>query len=161
MAPSLFPRASSSKSACILKSAYMRFSLRFSSSIAFIWLTMDASVTRQAIAQQSAERACHHTSPAICRKTHCSCHVHGKAPPPARRLRPDAGSPLLADCYAIACRAMDDLRLSVSACLHSESPRLSCRENSTYAAPYFRVGMHTSRTRLAASQKRRRTGRIG
>ena len=32
----------------------------------------------------------------------------------------------------------DDLRLSVSACLHLKSPRSSCRENSTYAAPYFR-----------------------
>ena len=32
----------------------------------------------------------------------------------------------------------DDLDLSVSACLHSESPRSSCRENSTYAALYFR-----------------------
>jgi hypothetical protein len=28
-----------------------------------------------------------------------------------------------------------DLRLSVSACLHSNSPRSSCRENSTFAAP--------------------------
>src|SRR6056297_4341407 len=36
---------------------------------------------------------------------------------------------------------LDDLRLSVSACLHSESPRSSCRENSTYAAPYFRGGV--------------------
>jgi hypothetical protein len=35
----------------------------------------------------------------------------------------------------------DDLRFSVSACLHSESPRSSCRENSTYAAPYFRGGL--------------------
>ena len=31
-----------------------------------------------------------------------------------------------------------DLRLSLSACLHSESPRSSCRENSTFAAPHFR-----------------------
>jgi len=29
----------------------------------------------------------------------------------------------------------DDLRLSVSDCLHSNSPRSSCRENSTYPAP--------------------------
>ena len=35
----------------------------------------------------------------------------------------------------------DDLRFSVSACLHSKSPRSSCRENSTYAAPYFRGGL--------------------
>ena len=35
----------------------------------------------------------------------------------------------------------DDLRLSVSACLHSNSPRSSCRENSTFAAPYFRGGL--------------------
>ena len=34
-----------------------------------------------------------------------------------------------------------DLRFSVSACLHSESPRSSCRENSTSAAPYFRGGL--------------------
>ena len=38
---------------------------------------------------------------------------------------------------AKAYRAMDDLGLSVSACLHLESPHASCRENSTYAAPYF------------------------
>ena len=31
-----------------------------------------------------------------------------------------------------------DLRLSVSTCLQSESPHASCREYSTYAAPYFR-----------------------
>jgi hypothetical protein len=31
-----------------------------------------------------------------------------------------------------------DLRLSVSTCLHSKSPRSSCRENSTFEAPYFR-----------------------
>ena len=30
-----------------------------------------------------------------------------------------------------------DLRLCISACLHSESPRSSCRENSTSAAPTF------------------------
>ena len=35
----------------------------------------------------------------------------------------------------------EDLRLSVSACLHSESPHPSCRENSTYADPYFRGGI--------------------
>jgi hypothetical protein len=35
----------------------------------------------------------------------------------------------------------EDLRLSVSACLHSEFPHASCRENSTYAAPYFRGGI--------------------
>lgn len=35
----------------------------------------------------------------------------------------------------------DDLRFSVSACLHSKSPRSSCRENSTYPAPYFRGGL--------------------
>jgi len=35
----------------------------------------------------------------------------------------------------------DDLRLSVSACLHAKSPHASCRENSTYAAPYFRGGL--------------------
>jgi hypothetical protein len=29
----------------------------------------------------------------------------------------------------------DDLRLSVSACLHSKSPRSFCRENYTLAAP--------------------------
>jgi hypothetical protein len=38
---------------------------------------------------------------------------------------------------------MDDMRFRVSACLHSESPRLSRRENSTYAAPYFRGGLPT------------------
>jgi len=31
-----------------------------------------------------------------------------------------------------------DLRLRVSAWLHSESPHASCRENSTFAARYFR-----------------------
>jgi len=40
----------------------------------------------------------------------------------------------------------DDLRLSVSACLHSKSPRSSCRENSTFAAPYFRGGLPPSGT---------------
>ena len=35
----------------------------------------------------------------------------------------------------------DDLRISVSAGLHSKSPRSSCRENSTYAAPYFQGGL--------------------
>ena len=39
----------------------------------------------------------------------------------------------------------EDLRLSVSACLHSESPHASCRENSTYAAPYFQGGLPTCR----------------
>jgi hypothetical protein len=51
-----FPRASFSKSACMLRSAYIRFSRRFSfggalgpvafapHSMAFIWLTMDASM---------------------------------------------------------------------------------------------------------------------
>ena len=34
-----------------------------------------------------------------------------------------------------------DLRLRVSACLHSESPHASCRENSTYAASHFRGGL--------------------
>ncbi|WP_143267576.1 aldo/keto reductase, partial [Aquimixticola soesokkakensis] len=35
----------------------------------------------------------------------------------------------------------DNLRLSVFACLHSKSPRSSCRENSTFTAPYFRGGL--------------------
>ena len=35
----------------------------------------------------------------------------------------------------------DDLSLSVSACLYSESPHASCRENSTFAAPCFRGGL--------------------
>ena len=35
----------------------------------------------------------------------------------------------------------DDLSLSVSACLHAKSPHASCRENSTYAPPYFRGGL--------------------
>jgi hypothetical protein len=39
-----FPRASFNKSACMLRSAYIRFSLRFSSSKAFIWLIKDASM---------------------------------------------------------------------------------------------------------------------
>jgi hypothetical protein len=43
-----------------------------------------------------------------------------------------------ADCFAIACRAMVDLRLSVSAGLHSKSPHAYCRKNSTSAVPYFR-----------------------
>jgi len=34
-----------------------------------------------------------------------------------------------------------DLRLSLSACLHSKNPRSSCRENSTYAASYFQGGL--------------------
>jgi len=33
-----------------------------------------------------------HTSTAICKTRHCSCHVRGKVRPPAHRLRPDAGS---------------------------------------------------------------------
>jgi hypothetical protein len=32
----------------------------------------------------------------------------------------------------------DDLRLSIFTFLHSKSRHVSCRENSTYAAPYFR-----------------------
>lgn len=39
-----FPRASRSRSACMLRSANMRFSRLFSSSRAFIWLIMDASM---------------------------------------------------------------------------------------------------------------------
>ena len=35
----------------------------------------------------------------------------------------------------------DDLSLCVSTCLHSKSPRSSCRENSTYADPYFQGGL--------------------
>jgi hypothetical protein len=41
----------------------------------------------------------------------------------------------------------DNLSLCVSACLHSKSPRSSCRENSTYAAPYFRGGLPTHESR--------------
>src|SRR5690606_11911358 len=40
----LFPRASFSRSACMLKSAYIRFNRRFSSSRAFIWLIIEASI---------------------------------------------------------------------------------------------------------------------
>jgi RHS repeat-associated protein len=36
-----------------------------------------------------------------------------------------------------------DLRLSLSACLHSKSPRSSCLENSTFAASCFRGGIPT------------------
>jgi hypothetical protein len=32
-------------------------------------------------------------------------------------------------------------RVRRGGCLYSESPRSSCRENSTYAAPYFRGGL--------------------
>src|SRR5690606_4396284 len=39
-----FPRASLSNSACMLRSANMRFSRRFSSSRDFIWLIIDASM---------------------------------------------------------------------------------------------------------------------
>src|SRR5690606_24264506 len=39
-----FPRASLSSSACMLISAYIFFSRRFSSSRAFIWLIIDASM---------------------------------------------------------------------------------------------------------------------
>ena len=39
-----FPRASLSNSACMLISAYIFFSRRFSSSIAFIWLIIDTSM---------------------------------------------------------------------------------------------------------------------
>jgi YD repeat-containing protein len=38
------------------------------------------------------------------------------------------------------------LRLSVSACLHSESPHASGQENSTHPAPYFRGGVPSHST---------------
>jgi len=76
--------------AATVPSAYIRFSLRFSSSMAFIWLIKDASVTRQGFALQKPERACRHTSPATCRMMHCSCHDHGKARPPATGTPPSA-----------------------------------------------------------------------
>jgi hypothetical protein len=41
-----FPRASFSRSACMLRSAFILFKRRYSSSMAFIWLISDASVTR-------------------------------------------------------------------------------------------------------------------
>lgn len=44
MAVLFFPRASFKRSACMLKSAYIRFNRRFSSSRAFIWLIMEASM---------------------------------------------------------------------------------------------------------------------
>jgi hypothetical protein len=111
-----------------MRSAYIRFSRRFSSSIAFIWLTMDAFVTRQGFAKQKPERASLHTSPATRRTTRCSCHVHGKARPPARRLQPVAGS------------KGSGVRYIWSS--SSESPHASCRENSTSAAPYLRGITH-------------------
>lgn len=40
-----FPRASFSRSACMLKSAYIRFSRRFYSSRASIWLIIEASTS--------------------------------------------------------------------------------------------------------------------
>jgi hypothetical protein len=76
----------------MLRSANIRFSLRFSSSMAVIWLTMDASVTRQGFAEQKPERACHHTLLATYRRTHCTYHVHCTDQPPAHRLHPVAGS---------------------------------------------------------------------
>ena len=72
-----FPRASFSKSFSMLRSAYIRFSLRFSSSIAFI---------------RPWRHPCRHTSHAICRRMHCSCHARGKARLTAHRLRPGTRS---------------------------------------------------------------------
>ena len=152
-----------SKSACMLRSAYIRFSRRFSfgavlgpmafapHSMAFIWLTMDASVTRQGYAKQKPERACRHTLLAICRMTRSLSWFEGKPLPAVWQgiscpRRGQWHHTVLAAqlCHRHAAFALTqdrkDLRLSVSACLHSKSPRSSCRENSTSAAPYFRGG---------------------
>ena len=56
-----------------------------------------------------------------------SCHAHGTARPPARRLRPGAGSQGSGVRY-----------ISSSS---SETPHAFCQENSTSAAPYFRGGL--------------------
>jgi hypothetical protein len=48
----------------------------------------------------------------------------------------------------------DDLSLCVSACLHSNSPRSPCPENSTYTAPHFQGGLPNEEefSKLAAKQ---------
>jgi hypothetical protein len=81
------------------KSAYMRFRLRFSfgaalgpmafapHSMAFIWLIIDASVTRQGFAAQKPERACRHTSPATWKTTRSLSWFEGK-PLPGNGIMP-------------------------------------------------------------------------
>jgi hypothetical protein len=149
---SFFPRASFNKSACMLRSAYIRFRRRFSFgaalgpmafapySMAFIWLTMDASVTRQGFAAQKPERACRHTSPATCKTTRSLSAMQAS---PAGQRHHAMLTAKFSNGHATFSLTQDrkNLGFAISCHLHSKSPRLSCRENSTYAAPYFRGGI--------------------
>jgi hypothetical protein len=74
-----FPRASFSKSFCMLISAYIRFRRRFSASIVFNYDTIEASIP--------------HTSHATCKSSRCSFHVLGKTRKPAHRFPPASKSP--------------------------------------------------------------------
>ena len=65
-------------SACRRNSANLFLSRRFPSSSAFIG--------------GSSPHPCRHTSPTSCKTTRCPCHARGTTRPPARRLRPEAGS---------------------------------------------------------------------
>jgi hypothetical protein len=170
--PSANPPACSgphtSASACGSHSAGKQSSGLFSDpphSMAFIWLTMDASVTRQGFAAQKPERACRHTSPAICKTTRSLSWFEGK-PLPGNGIMPCSRQSSDTRCPAGECAAFterghaafslsqdgDDLRLCVSACLHSKSPHASCRENSTFAAPYFRGDYHLTAQMLGIAR---------
>ena len=88
---------------------------------------------------------CHRTSHAICKNAHCPLshiamqYAAGQRIPCSRHSS-ETGTPLSAcfkiplsaNCCAIACRAMHDLRVAKSSILHPKSPQISCRENSTF-----------------------------
>ena len=82
-----------------------------------------------------------HTSPAIYRTTRSLSWFAGK-PLPGNGIMPCARHKIVRRHTVFSLtQDREELRLSVSACLHSKSPRSSCRENSTYAAPCFRGGL--------------------
>ena len=82
-----------------------------------------------------------HTSPAIYRTTRSLSWFAGK-PLPGNGIMPCARHKIGHRHAAFSLtQDREELRLSVSACLHSKSPRSSCRENSTYADPYFQRGI--------------------
>ncbi len=79
----------------------------------------------------AGQRPSRRTLPAICKNWHYSFHVRDKALKRAHRFRPASEYPL-SSIVPIACRAMHNLRVAISFILHSKSPQILCRENSTY-----------------------------
>ena len=102
----------------MLISANIFFKRRFSSSNAFIWLIMDASVTRQGFALQKPERACRHTSPATYKRTR-SLSAFAAQKPAGQRHHPVLAAKLRHSHapFGLA-QNRQDLRVAVSACLH-------------------------------------------